>query len=206
MTHPATNTVYNTGSSHPERRGVTGRSVIEAANEAVTVEEIASAATVLKKAGDRLRGRCPVHRGENPSSFSVSPSEQLWRCHSCQEGGDAVRLAKLLGGHERDDQAAAELLLERGLEIPARPQAWFDRQARRKPARDAIGRVKAQVLRRRYFRYCILPIVEVTTHADERDAEVRRAWEDFSTIPDAALVHWYEQGKLRESDGGRDDS
>jgi hypothetical protein len=106
-----------------------------------------------------------------------------------------VRLAKLLEGHERDDQAAAELLLERGLEIPARPATWFERQARQKPVRDRLGRVKAGVLRRRLFRWCILPIIDATvTDPAEHDAEVRKSWSAFCELQDAAILQWYERG------------
>jgi hypothetical protein len=187
--------VYPTG-RRAERRGDTGRSVIEAANEAVSLEEVASGITTLKRHGDGLRGRCPVHGGDNPTSFSVSPGKRRWHCHSCGEGGDAVRLAKLFRGHERDDQAAAELLLERGLEIPARPQQWFERQARQKPVRDALGRAKAQVLRKRLFRWCILPLIDAAV-ADpaEHDQEVRESWSAFCELSDATILAWYERGR-----------
>lgn len=201
-----TNTLPEHTRSYPEKlpaatRGVTGKTVIEAANEAVTVEEIASEVTHLTGSGERLRGRCPVHDGTNLTSFSVSPSNGLFYCHSCGEGGDAVRLTKLLRDYERDDQAAAELLLERGLEIPSRPDRWFHRQARQKPVRDALGRNKAAVLRRRLFRVAILPLIDASiSDADEHDAEVKRAWREFAEIPDGIFIEWYEQGKRGERD------
>ncbi len=163
----------------PERRGVTGKSVIEAANEAVTVEEIASGYTGLKQHGERLRGRCPVHGGSNETSFSVSPSEGLWHCHSCGAGGDAVRLAKLLEGHERDDQAAAELLLERGLEIPARPESWHRKNDRQKPLRDGADNVRARIVQRRMFRIFRAAYLDAVEDEKLKRSEAEHIWREL---------------------------
>ena len=35
-----------------------------------------------------LRGRCPLHNGENPTSLSVNAENGLWCCHVCDANGD----------------------------------------------------------------------------------------------------------------------
>lgn len=41
----------------------------------------------LKKAGKNYQGLCPFHDDKRPS-FTVNPQLQLYKCWSCQEGGD----------------------------------------------------------------------------------------------------------------------
>lgn len=165
----------------PARRGVTGLSVIETANEAVSVQEVAAEATHLSGYGERLRGRCPVHDGGNPTSFSVSPAEGLWHCHSCGEGGDAVRLAKLLRSHDRDDTAAAELLLERGIEPPARPAEWFRKNERQKPLRDGVDNARARIVQRRMFRIFRASYLDGIEDEQLRREEAENIWRDLES-------------------------
>jgi len=47
----------------------------------------------LKKCGHQLVGPCPVHGGDNPNAFVVSPSKNIWRCFTkCNGGGDVIDL------------------------------------------------------------------------------------------------------------------
>ena len=46
----------------------------------------------------RGRGACPLHGGKNKSAFSINPNKNLFFCHSCGQGGDAIRLKALLSG------------------------------------------------------------------------------------------------------------
>ena len=34
----------------------------------------------LKKAGDQLRGKCPIHGGSHDRQFIVWPAQNSWRC------------------------------------------------------------------------------------------------------------------------------
>lgn len=44
----------------------------------------------LKAGKDSLTGQCPLHDGDNPTSFRVTPSKGLFHCFSCDAGGNAI--------------------------------------------------------------------------------------------------------------------
>ena len=61
----------------------------------VNLEDIAQqAGTKLHRAGNDWRGKCPLHKGDNPTAFSVYVGEggyERWHCHTkCDAGGDAI--------------------------------------------------------------------------------------------------------------------
>ncbi len=61
----------------------------------VSLEELAQqAGTKLHRAGNDWRGTCPLHKGDNPTAFSVYVGEgglERWHCHTkCDAGGDAI--------------------------------------------------------------------------------------------------------------------
>ena len=52
--------------------------------------------------GINVMARCPLHEDQHPS-LSIHSEEGLWKCHSCGEGGNIEKLAKIVG-HEFDDE------------------------------------------------------------------------------------------------------
>jgi hypothetical protein len=46
----------------------------------------------FKQHGDQLRGACPIHQGDNPRGFVVTPGKGLWYCFSGCGGGDMIAL------------------------------------------------------------------------------------------------------------------
>ena len=58
---------------------------------------IESRGVKLKKVGKGYKGPCPFHDDHTPS-FSVTPSQGLWQCFGCKQGGDAIRFVELLDG------------------------------------------------------------------------------------------------------------
>lgn len=45
----------------------------------------------FKHSGDRLSGPCPIHKGSNPTQFSVSIEKNVWNCFSeCKHGGNVL--------------------------------------------------------------------------------------------------------------------
>jgi CHC2 zinc finger len=41
----------------------------------------------LRKSGEELRGRCPIHQGEGQQSFHVSLAKNAFNCFSCKARG-----------------------------------------------------------------------------------------------------------------------
>jgi DNA primase len=46
----------------------------------------------FKTHGDQLRGTCPIHDGDNPRGFVITPAKGLWFCFSGCGGGDIIAL------------------------------------------------------------------------------------------------------------------
>ena len=44
----------------------------------------------LKKSGEELRGRCPIHQGEGQQSFHVSLTTNAFHCFSCKARGNVL--------------------------------------------------------------------------------------------------------------------
>jgi DNA primase len=72
---------------------------VQAVRDAVDILAIAGDHTRLRKAGRRWLGLCPLHKEKTPS-FSVEPSQNLFYCFGCGQGGDAIKLHQLLTGEE----------------------------------------------------------------------------------------------------------
>jgi DNA primase len=69
---------------------------IQVVKERTDMVRLASQYLTLKKAGaDRMVGLCPFHQEKTPS-FGISPSKQLYYCHGCGAGGDAIRFIREL--------------------------------------------------------------------------------------------------------------
>ena len=151
---------------------------IAEAKRLIPIEVLAGKHTELHRSGDGLRGCCPVHGGDNPESFSVSPDKALFHCFRCGEGGDVVTLYQLLEGHEDAKTAAAFLLLEFGFEPPQRPQAWFGKQERQRPVRTFIEQRVFHNRRRMVYRMVFKDRVDAVEDLFGPE-EARAAYEDF---------------------------
>ena len=46
----------------------------------------------LRKNGDELRGRCPIHQGEGQDTFHVNVSKNAFNCFSCKARGNVLDL------------------------------------------------------------------------------------------------------------------
>jgi DNA primase len=66
----------------------------KAVKAAITMEQVLEHYGLLdkfKRTGDRLSGPCPIHKGSNPTQFSVSISKNAWNCFSqCKCGGNVL--------------------------------------------------------------------------------------------------------------------
>ena len=79
--------------------------------------QLVSQYLTLKKAGaDRMVGLCPFHQEKTPS-FGISPSKQLYYCHGCGAGGDAIRFIREL--EHLSYVEAVERLAQQAGRVPA---------------------------------------------------------------------------------------
>lgn len=62
-------------------------SELEQIRSRVSIVEVVSAHTTLKKTGATMKGLCPFHKEKTPS-FTVNEERGLWHCFGCGEGGD----------------------------------------------------------------------------------------------------------------------
>lgn len=58
---------------------------------------VVAAGVELRKAGREVVGLCPFHVEKTPS-FAVNADKNLWYCHGCHEGGDAIAFVMKLYG------------------------------------------------------------------------------------------------------------
>lgn len=76
----------------------------------------------IKERGDELRGPCPVHGSNSPTStiLAVSTSKNAWKCHKCEAGGNQLDLAAQYFDipHDQTIRVAVTLCRKLGLEIP----------------------------------------------------------------------------------------
>jgi DNA primase len=98
--------------------------------ERSAIGEVVGEYLQLRPAGSgRLMGLCPFHDEKTPS-FSVTPSNGLWYCFSCAEGGDVIKFVQKidnLGFAEAVERLAAragiELRYEQGSRVPGQEQS-----------------------------------------------------------------------------------
>lgn len=61
------------------------------------IEDVADGLTHMRWHGNTGRGQCPIHKGNNASSFVVYTETQSFYCFNCNEGGDVVTLLQRTG-------------------------------------------------------------------------------------------------------------
>lgn len=147
---------------------------IRALKEALPIERYAAEVTELKSFGETLRGPCPVHRGDNPTSFAVRPEAGRARCFSCDFGGDVLDLFMAVEGYKEGEKAFATVALaERyGVELPTRPASWHRNQSEKFRVQDLLQNTLAASYRRRFFQV-IRPMLDGA--GEEEAREVWRA-------------------------------
>jgi DNA primase len=94
-----------------------------------------------RRAGDQVRGRCPVHRSQSPASrsFAAHLSKGVWRCFSCGGGGNALDLWAAVTG-QRLHAAVLDLCGRLGREVPWLPPLQAEQAARVSGPRRVLDR------------------------------------------------------------------
>ena len=157
-----------TPAAEPQRR-MPGKA-IETIKEAVPVEPYAATLTELRPSGTSLRGRCPVHGGDNEGALLVDPGQRRWHCFRCNEGGDVIDLCRAVEGGELWE-AVVSLATRYGVELPRRSKRWHERQGHKARVREAAARQLASVYQRRLVRvYSPLVVHDGQTPGEELEA------------------------------------
>jgi hypothetical protein len=164
----------------------------QAVRDFVPLEEIAGRYTNLERFGGDawFTGRCPLPDHEDrTASFYIYPTGRWW-CYGCSRGGDVVDLEFFCGDYGELWEAMVSLAVEYGVELPRRPQRWYEKEARHARWREEADKVRAEVVRRRIFRLLVLPTVNRIEKEEERRVELERARRDFSSISWKLFVYW----------------
>jgi len=82
----------------------------------VSITQVISDYTSLKKIGFYLKGSCPFHH-EKTASFTVTPHKDIFYCFGCHQGGDVI--AFIARAENCSQLEAARYIAERyGIELP----------------------------------------------------------------------------------------
>lgn len=178
----------------PERRGLSRRSVIEAAKasvETIALADLLCGPGKMRKVGERWVSRCPLpdHEDRSPS-FTVYPGAGGWFCYGCLRGGDVIELARFAWGYQKAEvaTAAADLLRSFGHEIPERPPSWYAKQKRQRPIRDRIEAQRIEHVQMLVFRLLFVPWLRQLPEFVRQEAS-ESAWTE--SLPIARML--YEQ-------------
>ncbi len=174
-----TNRAQATGDSR-RYRGVSYVRPIDAAKEAVSCVDLADRLCGpggLRHVGKEWVGRCPLpdHEDRTPSFYVYPPGR--WWCYGCSRGGDVVDLEYHCGDYGKLWVAMVALAVDYGVELPPRPQSWYRRQERQKPARDGIEAAKVHVARRRLYERFFEPLILATQDEQDRAHDAQLFWE-----------------------------
>jgi DNA primase len=135
---------------------------VEAVRERTDIVKLVSQYLTLKKAGgDNMTGLCPFHQEKTPS-FSISPSKQVFHCHGCGKGGDAITFVRELE-HLGFTEAVERLAQQAGVTL----RYEGDSPAERRAAARRIALTKANEEAARLYAAML---------ADGREAEEARAY------------------------------
>lgn len=83
---------------------------LELIKQKISIVELISEFTPLKKTGVNFKANCPFHQ-ENTPSFVVSPERNIWHCFGCDRGGDIFKFLMEKEGLEFKE--ALEILAQR---------------------------------------------------------------------------------------------
>jgi len=75
----------------------------------------------LRRRRNRLQGCCPIHRGEREDSFRVDLDKNVFRCFSCQAGGNVLAFVAAM---ERCSIRDAALRLQHWFSIGMPDRSW----------------------------------------------------------------------------------
>lgn len=156
---------------------------LEAVKSGVRIEQVAAEYGEFRLADPgRLLGRCisPDHEDRTPS-LTINVEEQRFKCFGigCGEYGDVLDFVMLAEGGVLWE-AMISLSTRYGIELPGKRAAWFARQERQRPIRNAIHEARVYAARKKLYRGFFEPLV-LATDAEDRAHDEQLFWE--ATLP-----------------------
>jgi CHC2 zinc finger len=158
----------------------------------VRIETYAAELTELRFNGKSLRGKCPIHEGENQSAFAVSPGKQKWYCFRCDEGGDVIALCKAVEKHPQMYTAMISLAQRYEVDLPERPASWYRRQREKAEVRDGGLEALTRSYQRRYFKLWGGGLEDIEDEA-ERKAEGKSFFDDLYKVARVSAIQRMER-------------
>jgi DNA primase len=168
-----------TTGAHEGRYGF--KKSVSAIAEAVPITEVAARYTTLRPAGNSLRGRCPIHFGDNPQAFAVYPDQGSWHCFRCNTGGDVVALHFHAGNFGEMWEAMIDLASEYNVVLPERPKSWCDWQDEKDDRRAGLRRIRTRLYQRRMFKLFFADYIASIEDPSEREQEAQQIWDELGT-------------------------
>jgi DNA primase len=114
---------------------------LQRVRDAVEMVDLVGSRTELRRAGvNRYEGLCPFHDERTPS-FGIDPTQKLFYCFGCGEGGDALKFVQLTEG--LDFKGALEYLADRygvRLELVEEDPATAERRQARERLLELLER------------------------------------------------------------------
>ncbi len=154
------------------------RRAIEVLKASIAIETYAAEHTELRQVGKELRGRCPIHNGDNPTSFSINPAEQVFHCFSCGEGGDLIDLCEAVERHADTWTAVVSLAMHYNITLPEKSERWHRWQDEKARRRAELTRIRTRLYQRRLLRLFKEELDGIEDGAERRE-ETRRIYADL---------------------------
>ena len=92
----------------------------------------------LTKRGNSYLGLCPFHNDKNLGSFVVTPYKNIFKCFSCDQGGDGIKFVALYNGINYIE-ATFKIGLDEGLITAEEYEEYFQK---RRFTKDEIKRIE----------------------------------------------------------------
>jgi len=108
----------------------------------LSISSILSSRMELKRSGRHQLGLCPFHNDNKIGSFVVTDSTGIFKCFSCDAGGDAIKYVSLLEGKDYV-QSAFDVALEFGVINAFEYEEYY---GRRRYSFDQISQIEKRYL------------------------------------------------------------
>ena len=97
----------------------------------------------FKRRSSTMFASCPFHSEKTPS-FSITPGKNLWYCHSCHRGGDAIKFYEQREGLDFNEAVEA-IAKANGIHIEYTKSEQTDEQRKEQQEKEALLHVVALV-------------------------------------------------------------